>query len=142
MVQITIKKTGDGKLHLNGHLHSGKKHLGSSRPIEIHNKTGEKIRVCFLTREDDKIVDYFINLDNVFVVDPMNDKQGWFEVPPSSTIQTFIDIWAPKAWGPDDQTHGPRGSKLMVGANPSGNACHFFPHNDDHVGDVVIDPGN
>ena len=147
MVQITIKKS-NGTLRLTGHLHSGKKHLGSSRPIEIYNYTGDTIRVCFLTLEGgDMIKDYIqAALSNAFVVDPQNVTQGWFEVPPSTVIQpVFINFWAGKAWGPDTNT-GPRGSKLKVGANPTGNACDFSPHDKfiivSHVEDVVIDPGN
>ena len=146
MVQITIKKS-NGTLRLTGHLHSGKKHLGSSRPIEIYNNTGDTIRVCFLTLEGgDMIKDYILaDSPNAFVVDPQNVRQGWFEVPPSPPNQPSINSWAGKAWGPDTKT-GPRGSKLKVGANPTGNACDFAPHDefiiDSHVEDVVIDPGN
>ena len=146
MVQITIMKKSNGTLRLTGHLHSGKKHLGSSWPIEIYNNTGDTIRVCFLTLEGgDKIVDYFVDPDHEFGVDPNNDTQGWFEVPPSPPNKPFINSWAGKAWGPDTNT-GPRGSKLKVGANPTGNACDFSPHDKfiivSHVEDVVIDPGN
>ena len=147
MVQITIKKS-NGTLRLTGHLHSGKKHLGSSRPIEIYNNTGDTIRVCFLTLEGgDMIKDYILaDSPNAFVVDPQNVTQGWFEVPPSTLIQpAFINFWTAKAWGPDTNT-GPRGSSLLLGANPTGNPCDFSPGLDfkifDHVADVVIDPGN
>ena len=147
MVQITIKKKSDGTLRLTGHLHSGKKHLGSSRPIEIHNTTGETVRVCFLTLVGgDMIKDYILaDPPNAFVVDPNNDTQGWFEVPASPPNQPFINFWTAKAWGPDTNT-GPRGSSLLLGANPTGNPCDFSPGLDfkifDHVADVVIDPGN
>lgn len=147
MVKIIIKKKQDGKLILMEHKqHSGKKHLGSSRPIEIHNNAGETVRVCFLTLVGgDKIVDYFIDPDHEFMVDPNNDTQGWFEVPASSPSQPYINFWAAKAWGPDSNT-GPRGSSLLLGANPTGNPCDFSPGLDfkifDHVADVVIDPGN
>ena len=147
MVQITIKKS-NGTLRLTGHLHSGKKHLGSSRPIEIYNYTGDTIRVCFLTLEGgDMIKDYILaDSPNAFVVDPQNVRQGWFEVPPSTVIQpAFINFWTAKAWG-SDTPNGPRGSNLKVGANPTGTACDFSPHNeliiDSHAEDVVIDPGN
>ncbi len=148
MVQITVMKKSDGTLRLTGHLHSGKKHLGSSRPIVIHNNTGDTIRVCFLTLEGgDMIKDYILaDPPNAFVVDPQNVTQGWFEVPPLSAIQpAFIQSWAGKAWG-SDTPNGPRGSKLKVGANPTGNACNFSPDHafiiESHVEDVVIDPGN